>query len=74
MSYGHTKNPSCCYQCDKRVMGCHASCENFKKEKEERIAEDKKKKEFLYPSGSRYFKNPNKITCLCARQSKRRYR
>lgn len=36
---------NCCYKCEKRYLGCHAECEEYKKEKEEltRIREIEKR-------------------------------
>lgn len=36
---------NCCYKCEKRYLGCHADCEDYKKEKEEltRIREIEKR-------------------------------
>ena len=36
---------NCCYKCEKRYLGCHADCEEYKKEKEEltRIREIEKR-------------------------------
>ena len=35
MSYFAGKGIECCYQCDKRKVGCHSICEDYLKEKEE---------------------------------------
>ena len=73
MAYGRTKRVNCCYQCQKRTIGCHATCPEFAEETEARRAENKAKKSFLNPAGSRYFKKPEKLAAS-AIQSKKRYR
>lgn len=34
-----TKKISCCYRCEDRKVGCHGTCEEYKKEKAERFEE-----------------------------------
>ena len=73
MLYGRSKRISCCYQCTKRDEWCHATCPDYEKEKKDRKAETMAKKMSLYPSSSRYFKKPEKVSksAMC---SKKRYR
>ncbi len=73
MSYGRSKKQSCCYQCPKRTVWCHATCPDYAEEQEQRIMENIEKKKFLCPASSTYFKNPKAVS-KSAKQSKKRYR
>lgn len=73
MAYGHDGKPSCCYQCTKRVVGCHAICPEHIKETQMKRAEKLAKKKFLHPVCSGYFRKPEYVSSK-ARQSKKRYR
>lgn len=73
LGYGGTKKKSCCYKCQKRVVGCHASCPDYIKETEERAAEKRARIQFLYPTTANYFKRPEMVS-TSASQSKKRYR
>ena len=39
-------NQTCCKDCLKRYLGCHDSCEDYKKFKEKRLIANKKEREF----------------------------
>ena len=74
MAYGHGgKQKSCCYQCTKRVIGCHATCPEHIEETQKNRAEKRAKKEYLYPVNNGYFRKPEYVSSK-ARQSKKRYR
>lgn len=73
MSYGHSKKKNCCYQCQKRTVGCHAKCPDYAAETEQRMLENIEKKKFLHPVTASYFKNPNMLS-TSAKYSKKRYR
>jgi hypothetical protein len=74
MPYKKAINPdNCCYQCQKRTMGCHSTCKERADWLEEHLAESRQKKQYLHPAHSHYFKEHSKIS-RNALHSKKRYR
>ena len=42
----------CCKDCNKRYIGCHSECNNYKKEREQLDKENKERRKSIYNNSS----------------------